>query len=189
AFGAAEWNAAELLPLLQELKACGAVEPASQFGNALGDLVLCFGNEFGCGRWRGRAQIGDEIGDSEVGFVTNRRDHRQSAACNAAGHALAVERGQIFERPAAAGHHDEVDEATSRVKIRNGHFNFRGRRFSLYADRVEQHTKAGVAAIDDVQKVANDGAGWRCDDAYATRESRQRPLTFSVKETFGLEPF
>src|SRR6185437_4282634 len=60
AFGAAEWNAAELLPLLQELKACGAVEPASQFGNALGDLVLCFGNEFGCGRWRGRAQIGDE---------------------------------------------------------------------------------------------------------------------------------
>ena len=37
----------------------------------LGDLVLGFGNQLGGGGRRGSAQVGDEVGDGEVGLVAD----------------------------------------------------------------------------------------------------------------------
>ena len=46
-----------------------------------------------------------------------------------------------------------------------------------------------MAAADDVEKVANDGAGGRSDDADGARKRGQRLLALGVEEAFGLEAF
>jgi hypothetical protein len=86
------------------------VEPVFVCDEMLGDLVLSFGNELGGGRRRGSAEVGGKVGDGEIGFVTDGGDDGELAGCNGAGYALAVESGQIFERSAAAGEDDDVDE-------------------------------------------------------------------------------
>ncbi len=105
---------------------------------------------------------------------------------NRAGDALAVECGQVFERSAAAGEDDEVDEIGS-VEIGKRGFDFGGRGFALHGDGAEQNVQAGVAAADDVEKVADDGAGGRGDDADRARERGERLLAVGVEETFGFE--
>jgi hypothetical protein len=44
-----------------------------------------------------------------------------------------------------------------------------------------------VAAGDDVEEVANDGAGGRGDDAHGAGKCGQRLLAFGVEQAFGLE--
>ena len=44
-----------------------------------------------------------------------------------------------------------------------------------------------MAAGDDVEEVANDGAGGRCDDADGAGKCGQRTLAGGVEEAFGLE--
>ena len=45
-----------------------------------------------------------------------------------------------------------------------------------------------MAAADDVEEVADDGAGGRGDDADGAGKGGQRALAFGVEEAFGLEP-
>jgi hypothetical protein len=71
-FGAADGQAGEPLAGLQQLKAGGALQPMRLLGHALGNLVLRLGNQFGGGGWRGGAQVGDKIGNREVGLVAYR---------------------------------------------------------------------------------------------------------------------
>ena len=111
AFGAAHGQAGEALAGLQQLEARGAVQAVRLLGQVLGNLVLRLGDQLGGGRGRGRAQVGDKIGDGEVGFVTYGGDHGKAARCNGAGHALAVEGGQVLQRSAAAGEHNHVHQA------------------------------------------------------------------------------
>ena len=75
-------------------------------GEVLGDLVLRLGDELSGGGRSGRAQVGDEIGDGEVGLVADGGNDGQSARCNGAGDWFAVEGGQIFERTTAARQDD-----------------------------------------------------------------------------------
>ena len=113
-FGAAHGKAREPLARLEQLKTRGALQPMRLRGQMLGDFVLGFGDQFGCGRRRGRAQVGDEVRDGEVGLMPDGGNHRKSARCNGARDALAVEGGQIFKGTAAAGQYDEVDEMRRR---------------------------------------------------------------------------
>ena len=110
-FGAADGQAGEPLAGLQKLEARGAGEAMILAGQALGDLMLRFGNQFGGGGGGGGAQVGDEIGDGEVGLVAYRGDDGEAARCDRAGDALAVEGGQVFERASAAGQDNHVREA------------------------------------------------------------------------------
>ena len=58
--------------------------------------------QFGGGRRRGRAQVGHEIGDGDVGFVAHGRNHRHGAGGDGARHGFFVEGPEVFERAAAA---------------------------------------------------------------------------------------
>jgi hypothetical protein len=71
-FDAADGQAGQAGARVQEPKADGAVDAIRLGGEVLGYIVLSRGDELCRGRGRGRAQIRDEIGDGEVGFMSNR---------------------------------------------------------------------------------------------------------------------
>ena len=43
----------------------------SQVGNVFVEFAACIDDKFGCGRRSGRTDIGNEIGDREIGFVAD----------------------------------------------------------------------------------------------------------------------
>ena len=65
-------GAGDALPRLQQLEAGCAFQALGLGGQVLGNLMLRLGDEFGGGRGRGSAEIGNEVGDGEVGFMTYR---------------------------------------------------------------------------------------------------------------------
>ncbi len=87
-FGAGDGNAGQTLPGLEELEAAGALEAGVEAGEVLGDAVLGLGDELGGGRRGGRAEVGDEVSDGEVGFVAYGGDHRNLGGGDGAGDAL-----------------------------------------------------------------------------------------------------
>ena len=73
------------------------------------------------------------------------------------------------------------------VEFGDGGFDFGGGGFALHGDGIEQDVEAGVAAGDDVEEVADDGAGGRGDDADGAGKGGQRALAVGVEEAFGFE--
>ena len=136
-FGAGDGDARETLAGLEELEAAGAFEAGIEAGEVLGDAVLGLGDELGGGRGRGRAEVGDEVGDGEVGFVADGGDHGNLGGGDGAGDALGVEGGQVFKRAAAAGDDDDVDQSLAvgagGVEAGDGGFDFSGGGVALHA--------------------------------------------------------
>ena len=155
--------------------------------NVLGNLVLRLGDHFGGGRGRRSTEIGYKVGDGEVGFMTYRGNDGKAARCDRASNALAVEGRQVFERSTAARQYDDVREARY-VQFNQRRLNLRGGLVALDCDGAEQHVEAGVAAADDVEKVADHGAGGRSNNAHGAGKSGQRALAGRVEEAFGFEP-
>ena len=77
-------------------------------GNAVEQLLARAHHHFSGGRRRGRAQVGHEIRDGDVGFVSHGRDHRHGTGGDGPRHGLLVEGPQIFQRSAAAAHNDHI---------------------------------------------------------------------------------
>ena len=77
--------------------------------DALFDAVLGGGDELGGGGGRGGAEVGDEVGDGEVGLVADGGDDGELGGGDGAGEGLVVEAGEVFEGASAAGDEDEVD--------------------------------------------------------------------------------
>ena len=74
-------------------------------------LLLGLHHALGGGRRRRRAQVGDEVGDREVGLVADGRDRRDRGGRDRARDALLVEGPQVLEAAAAAREHDHVEAA------------------------------------------------------------------------------
>ena len=67
----------------------------------------------GCGQFRGsgrcrRAAVGGEVGDGDIGLVTDRRNHGNPRRADASGYRLPVEGSEILKRAAATGDDDDV---------------------------------------------------------------------------------
>ena len=146
-FGSADGQSRQPLSRLEQLKAGGAVEAADEILDPLGNLVLGCGNQFGGGGRGGCAQVGDKIGDGEIGFMTDGGNDRQARSGNCARHTLAVEGGQVLERSAAAGQDDDIDSTGMNVprvneslsiELGNGGFDFGWRGIALNGDRKDK---------------------------------------------------
>ena len=82
-------------------------------GDAFDQIFEQRDGQFRRRRRRGRAQVGDEIRDGDVGFMAHRRDHRHGACRNRARHGFFVERPQVFERAAAAAGDHQIGPTAS----------------------------------------------------------------------------
>ena len=154
--------------------------------NAISDIVQGGGDELGGhgGRWS--AEVGDEVCNSEIGFVANGGNDGKLGFENGFGEELGVEGGEVFERTTAAGNDDDVDGAGA-VEVGDAGGDFGGSGLTLNECRVERNVQAGVPAIDDVDEVADDGASRRCDDADTAREGGQGFLVRGIEETAGVK--
>ena len=108
------------------------IESSAKPVDEAAEVILAPHDQFRCRRRCRRAQVGNEIGDGEVGFVADRRDHGNRAGGYRAGHLLFVERPQVLGRSAAASDDDDVDAVDARDEAQCPH-NFAGRVFSLHA--------------------------------------------------------
>jgi len=179
-------NAAERIGGLHEPIARGAEEALIGGLNAVGDVVQRGGDELGgCGR-RGRPEIGDKIGDGEVGFVADGGDDGQFGVEDHFGEEFGIEGSEVFKRSAATRDNNEVDLAGA-VEVRDAGGDLSGSGFALDNGRVEQDVEAGMAAVDDVEEVANDSAGRRGDDPDAVRECREGFLVGGIEEAASSE--
>src|SRR5690349_22218380 len=85
-------------------------ESAAKIGDVVVEFTAGLHDELGGGGRRGGANVGDEIGDGEIGFVADAGDDRNLRLGDGAGDDFFIESPQIFERTAAANEHEHVHE-------------------------------------------------------------------------------
>src|SRR5438067_10572652 len=76
--------------------------------NAIEQLLPGADDHLGGGRGRGGAQVGDEIGDADIGFVPDSRDNGDRGIGDGVSDGFFVEGPQVFERTSAAGNYGEL---------------------------------------------------------------------------------
>ena len=91
------------------------------------ELVAPRDHGLGRRRRRRRAEIGDEVGDGDVGLVADRGDDRHRACGDGARDDLLVERPEILDRPAAA-RDDARRPRRARARSRAGRGRYPARR-------------------------------------------------------------
>ena len=176
-----------MLPL-GEMKAHLLRDAPGVFGNVPLEFVAGAHHDFGGGRGRRRAQVGDEIGDGEIGFVADAGDDGNYGFGNRAGHRLFVESPQIFERASAAGQNQHVDSFDA-VEIPQGLHDFHRRAGALHLYRKQADLGVGESALQHAQDVANGGAGRRGDHADAAGQNGQRFFAGRSEKAFFEQAF
>src|SRR4029077_20887189 len=114
-------------------------------------------DELGGGGRRGSANIGDEIGDGEIGFVADARDDGNFRCKDRAGDDFFVEGPQIFQGAAAARDDEHVDEVPFVEKLHRFD-DFFGGAFALDAHGKKHQMDIGKAAREDAHNVAHGSA-------------------------------
>src|SRR5262249_33716504 len=101
-----------------------------QVGDVLVEFTARLHDEFGGGGRRRGANVGDEIGDGEVGLVADAGDHGNGASGDGAGDCFFVEGPEIFEGAATASQNQNIHDLLA-VEIFDGADDFGGRAFAL----------------------------------------------------------
>src|SRR6185312_6163616 len=98
------------------MKAAGAQDTGGQRLDALINAVLRGSDEFGGGGRCGSAKIGYKVGDGEVRLVPDCGDDGNLGCGDGAGEELVIEAGEVFDRAAAAGEDNDIDQRGIFVK-------------------------------------------------------------------------
>ncbi len=86
-------------------------ETAHEIIHPLGQLILSRYHKLGGRRRRRGPDIGDKVGDREVGLMPHGGDHRCLGRINGASHDLFVKAPQILDGTPSPGHNDDVEAA------------------------------------------------------------------------------
>ncbi len=130
----------------EEAVAHGAGEALVQGGGLFFDFLARADDEFGGRGRRGSAQVGDEVGDGEIGFVADGGDHGNFGRGDGAGEAFVVEGGEIFGGASAAGDDDDIDIVVL-VEVADASGDFDGRGIALDLGGIDQHIHRVMAAL------------------------------------------
>ena len=142
-----------------------------QVANVMDQLAIVFSDvpleflaradhDFRGGGRSGGAQVGDKIGDGEIGLVTHAGDYRDHRFENRARDDFFIEGPQIFERAAAARENQHFREFHA-IEVAQGRDDVSGGAVSLHAHGIKLHMQIGEAALQNAQDVANGRAGGR----------------------------
>ena len=138
-------------------------------------------------RRRGRGpKIRHEIRDGDVGFVPHRGDDGDGTCRQRARHDFFIERPEVLQRSAAAGHDQDV-QILPRPQPPECGGDLPRRAGPLDRHRVDQNLQPGKPPPDDRQHVADHGTRRGGDDADLSREKRERPLAAVAEESLCLQ--
>ena len=143
-------------------------------------------DQLGCGGRRGRAPVGHEVGDREVGFVPDSGDDRNRACANRPRHDLFVESPQVLDAAAAA--HQQYGIALAEAA---GDLERRGdllrRPLALYLHGKDDHPDGRVTPSQRRQYVPKRRRLARGDDADRARQQRQPSFRFGIEQALLFE--
>jgi hypothetical protein len=137
-------------------------------------------------RRRGRAHVGDEVGDGEVDLVADRAHRRHRAGRERARHHLFVERPQVLEAAAASRHHHHLHPSLL-ASAGDAAGDFPRRALALHARRHDEHGQVGKAPVQDAQEIVHCRAAGAGHEGDAPRKVRQLALASRVEESLGGE--
>ena len=106
-------------------------------------------------------------------------------AAMAAGEALGVEAGEVFEGAAAAGDEDEVDAVGVLIEPADAGGDGGCAPRALDCSGIDEEIEAGVAAARDFDNVVEDGSPGGGDDSDAVGEGGEGALAGCIEEAFG----
>ena len=130
-----------------------AREAAHAVDDARGELGARRRGELGRGRRRGRAPVGSEVGDSEVGLVPDADHDRDARSADRARHALLVEAPQVLDR-AAAAHEEQHIAFGARIGLREHRGDAAGSAFALHRRGIDDHGDGRVAPGERGKHIA-----------------------------------
>ncbi len=143
------------------------------------------------GAGRGCAQVGDEIGQGEIGFVSDTAHHRHRRLGQGTHQLLVVEGPQIFQRTAAAHQQQHLGLALLRKSLvgqPQGRAQFGRRLRALHGAGINVYRQVRHTPAQRAGHVAQGGRAQRSHHADAARLRRQRSFARGIEQTFGLEP-
>lgn len=142
-----------------------------QHAQAVQQVLALRHQQLGGHRRRGRAHVGGEVGQAEVGLVADGRNHRHLRRGDGARQPLVVERPQVFQRAAAAGEDDHVVTLRGLGALQHRH-DLLGRAVALHRHR--QHLGLGQreTPAEHAEHVAHRRAAGRGDDRDAFGKAR-----------------
>src|SRR5215475_13013176 len=141
-----------------QVEALVAVDQRSNHRELLPD------DQLGRTGWRWRAQIRHEIGDGEVGLVSDGGHDGRPAGHDGASDTLVVEGPQILDRSTAAADDHDI-EIGYLAQVAQGPNDLQRGTLPLDAYRCDHDAHVAEAPADDVQDVAQSSAAGRRDDA------------------------
>src|SRR5258706_175888 len=172
---------AQLVAVIADARLNHVPYPARHVIELRAELALGANHNLRGGGRRGRAQVGYEVADGEVGLVSDRGDRRDGAVSHRARHRLFVEGPQVFERTSSAADQKDVVQLPER-EVADGDGDLTRRIPSLYPHGIHLHVKAGETPAENVQYVANGGAGRTGDDGDPLRQHRDRFFSGRVEQ-------
>ncbi len=143
--------------------------------------------ELSRGRRCGRAQVGHQIGEGDVGFVSDAADHRQLGRCNRQYQTLVVEGPEVFQRATAAHEKQRIHFIALVGDLQRAHQ--RGRRVgALHQARIHDHAHMRRTAFQRRQHVMQGRTGRRSDNAQVQRKARQWLLACGIEVAERFKP-
>ena len=133
-----------------------------------------------------RPQVGDEVGDGEVGFVTDATHDRDRRSSNGPRHPLVIECPKILDAAPAAAHHQHVAlRALPSDANRAG--NALGGPVSLDRSGIDHDRDAGHAAREGGEEIPQRRGFARGGDTDRTGPRWQRTFALGIEEPLALE--
>lgn len=143
--------------------------------------------QFGGGRRRRRAHVGDEVADRYVGLVADRADDWRGAGRHGARHRFFVEAPEVFQGTAATGQDQRV-EALPVGQLQRADDLCDGLA-ALHCGGHQGQLDLRCAAAKHADDVADHRPAGRTDDTDAARMGGQRTLAFAGEQAFAGEFF
>ena len=184
--GVAGGEAGEVAAVIAEDLSGSAFEPGAEGGDFVAPLGPVAGEKLGGSAGGGRAQIGDKVGDGEVGLMSHGGDGGHAARGQGAGDDFFVEGPEVFEAAATAGDDEEIDLLPG-AEGGDGFGDFLRGAGALDADAPNEDADAGGTALEDAEHVLQHGALQGCDHADDFREDGQGALAVEVEEVLSGE--
>src|SRR6267154_2264341 len=173
---------------LQQAVAHQAGERFLQVGDVLVKFAASLHHDLGGSGRSGGANVGDEIGDGEIGFVADAGNYRNFGGEDGARHLFFVEGPQIFERAAAAREDQHIDHSLAIEELHGAH-DFLGGTVTLDAHGIDREMHIAEAASQNADHIAHSRAARGSNQSDAAGQERQGLFAIRGEEAFRFEAF